>query len=295
MRELNWSQKSVLFVTILVLIQNSMHSTESSSREVYKEPDKKRFILSREQFAKDRMQTVQKEVRKLIKDHPEVLSFCMFGSMVKKGTPRIDSDIDGYLFIDASLLGENAAQVGLLETEYFKNQERVSATYLQQERAAVYIAPLREQIKRDLNLDDEHVKHIRSLPVSREIIDTHLEGLLAQAHEEAINQQEMQAWKNSEPTKDASIAEKLAYYERRPKQTIAYISPTLNLYAMFHLAIGDGVKQYRRYLLERLSAEGEMGEVIWKEIIGRTSLMEQGRSSDKPYPKSLSEAVKVYG
>jgi hypothetical protein len=45
--------------------------------------EKKRFVLTRLEFAQERMQGIKEVVSKLQKKHPEILSFCMFGSMVK--------------------------------------------------------------------------------------------------------------------------------------------------------------------------------------------------------------------
>lgn len=64
------------------------------------EPPEKRFKLSGEPFAKERLAKVKTTVDVLKREHPEILSFCLFGSMVK-GKAKPESDIDGYLFVDA--------------------------------------------------------------------------------------------------------------------------------------------------------------------------------------------------
>jgi len=58
----------------------------------------KRFLLSREQFSKDRIEALREEIDAMKSKYPEVLSLCLFGSMVK-GTAHEESDIDGYLLL----------------------------------------------------------------------------------------------------------------------------------------------------------------------------------------------------
>src|SRR4051812_12371483 len=65
----------------------------------------KRFELSREQFAMDRVKAIQGTIDAVKKDCPEILSFALFGSLVK-GTTRPESDIDMYIYVDANVVQE---------------------------------------------------------------------------------------------------------------------------------------------------------------------------------------------
>ncbi|MDP2650340.1 MAG: hypothetical protein Q8P16_02130, partial [bacterium] len=65
---------------------------------------------------------------------------------------------------------------------------------------------------------------------------------------------------------------------------------------MFLLDVGQGIRPYRKYLLERLKNEGEFGETIWKAILEDLKKWESGgKKRDVHYPESLEDAINVYG
>lgn len=146
----------------------------------------KRFILPEQDFAKNRLAVVHQEVNQFRQEHPEVLSLslCLFGSLIT-GHSRPDSDIDGYLFIDAEQIAtaDNIDQSSLLQTLHTEHYESASpTTYLTEPVVAKYTYPLRERLKVRLDLTDEQVKHVRSRPVSKTIIDQHVERIVDQTN-----------------------------------------------------------------------------------------------------------------
>mgnify|MGYP003393243005 CR=1 FL=1 len=95
-----------------------------------KNETKKRFVLSPEEFSKERLAAVKGVMGEIQSKYPEVLSLCMFGSMVK-GTAHKESDIDGYLFIDTSLI---AQKENIPEERIIEHHKTRNATYLPQKK-----------------------------------------------------------------------------------------------------------------------------------------------------------------
>lgn len=227
----------------------------------------KRFLLSSEPFAKERMASIQETLREMKHKYPEVLSFCTFGSMVK-GTAHEKSDIDGYLFVDADQAAQRHPEESIInmtpKEEYTKHRKEISLqAYFRPDIRREYEKLLRDSLQQKFDLYDEQVRHIRVLPINREIIDQHV--------------QELEPWATG--------------------RADHVVWPSPNIFAMFHLAIGSGVRPYRRYLLERLGTMGESGERIWQEIIRNVEMLEQNfqENTGKRYPKSLEDAQKLYG
>ena len=79
-------------------------------------------------------------------------------------------------------------------------------------------------------------------------------------------------------------------------ETPDVVSPSTNIYGMFHLDAGGGIKPYREYLISRLSAMGDAGQSIWQQIIQHTEMMEQdlATNTNKDYPRTLEAAVQTY-
>lgn len=118
-----------------------------------------------------------------------------------------------------------------------------------------------------MNLTDDQVKHILIKPISEDIINSQLEKIVERMKKEDENQ-------------------------IQNKNKMVYISS--NLYKMFHLETGGGIRKYRKYLVNKLCAFGEIGERIWREIISDTSSMEHLNSEGIKYPWTLEEANKMY-
>lgn len=221
----------------------------------------KRFSLSKEEFAKERIARIKSSVELLQQKYSEVLSFCMYGSMVK-GTAHQESDIDGFLFIDTDKINDFNESKDT-ESQTFKDRKAISATLFNMEVEKRYKDELKEALKTNLNLSGEQVKHVLVRPINEKIIDSHVADL-----EEAIEHE----------------------------SNILPLAST-NLSAMFHLDVGGGIKKYRHYLLDKLNNMGAKGERVWREIIGSTEEIEQNlsRDTEKRYPRSLPEALKKYG
>lgn len=267
-----------------------------------KQGSKKRFTFSKEPFAQERIAGIKTAIDTIKAEHPEVLSFSMFGSMTK-GTATERSDIDGYLFVDADMAASKHQSPNVVEEqqrddEGFHSRE----TYLQNPIQSEYESMIRDRLKSTLGLTDEQVEHIRIRPISQKIIDARV--------------QEMNEWATQRISRDKARNERNkeidAYLDggghiwdsNMPQELsfppLDYFSPSSNLTEMFHLQVGKGLEQYKAYLIGKLSNMGEAGERIWHEIMSSTRMMEVSKRNTRGntgirFPKTLEEARRVYG
>jgi predicted nucleotidyltransferase len=262
---------------------------ESLNKQRPKNESEKRFVLSTEEFSRERLNAVKNEVVEMQQKYPEVLSLCMYGSMVK-GTAHEGSDIDGYLFIDSELASERA---GLSEEEILEKYSYDNQMYLTKDVAEKYSTEFREGLKQKVNLKDEDVEHIRSRPISKKVIDDEIETLLRYYRELEKHEVDMEKWFDSEPQRGSNIDDLLAYQKSKPKRP-EYVAPSLG--PMFHLDVGNGIKKYRKLFIEKLNQLGIEGEKIWEDTIRGTEMLENNLSldEDKHYPRSLKDATKIY-
>ena len=86
--------------------------------------EQKRFTLSQEEFAQERIAGIKSAVEELKIEHPEIVSLMLFGSL-SKGQSREQSDIDGILFVDAEKVEEMEKIAGehLPVIDYQTNEE----------------------------------------------------------------------------------------------------------------------------------------------------------------------------
>ncbi len=266
---------------------------ESLTKERPKNETNKRFVLSKETFAQERMQAVREAVDEIKEKHDEVLSFCMFGSMTK-GTAHVGSDIDGYLFIDSERI---AQKDGVPEDQVLRAIEGQSPnmTYLTEEVAKKYILEFRDSIKNKSDLKDKDVGHVRTRPISEKVIDKEISSFLTYFKDLDVYKEASTLWFKNYPTRGTSSVDELIAREKAKPHFPEKVSSSLSL--MFHLDIGGGIKKYRKLFIKKLQELGPEGERIWTDTITSTEMMENNLSTDKTkrYPRTLAEAVEVYG
>ncbi|MFA6898442.1 MAG: hypothetical protein WC250_03510, partial [Candidatus Paceibacterota bacterium] len=220
---------------------------------------------------------------------PEVLSFCMFGSMVK-GMAHEGSDIDGYLYIDSAQVAKGE---GISEEQVLENSVTLNQTYLTQEVAKKYILEFRAGVRERTGLEDKDVEHIRSRPISEKVIDMEIARLLAFYKAREEYDAKVKGWADSRPPRGSSVDDLVAYEKARPIYP-SYVAPSLG--DMFHLDVGGGVKKYRKIFIERLNELGPSGEKIWEDTIRSAEMIENNLSTapNKRYPRTLVAARAVY-
>lgn len=303
----------------------------------YQEQEK-RFLLSEEDFAKERLRGVKEVVSEIKKDNPEVLSFCMFGSMVK-GAAKPESDIDGYLFVDADLVAEKQAsrkgkkEQGIIEDHDVEGWGLTTA--FSEKISEEYGEKFDKALQEKLELSPKQTEHVLVLPISEGIIDSHIQDLSSQAgvweeyeekrcqwrerREEAETEAKAKEPKGAmdfyakmakviaairrhedDPVDDATrqslIQEDIDIASGAPPKPEAVLA-SRNLFGMFHLDVGGGIRKYRDCFLSKLQGMGPRGERIWHEVAKNLEAFEQALQLDigKRYPRTLEEAIDVYG
>lgn len=280
-------------------ITYSEEELNSLAKERPRNETSKRFVLSKEQFSRERLNAVKEEVDELQRKYPEVLSLCLFGSMVK-GTAHEGSDIDGYLYIDSALI---AQKEGVPEEEVLEKHSTRNETYLKQEIARSYVTELRTGIQEKTGLKDEDVKHVRSSPISEKVIDNGIDATLDYYKKKEAYLAGLDAyhatfdhWLRSKPPQGSEVDVLLAYEKQKPERPKSPDPVSTNFGSMFHLEVGGGIRPYRKMLLKKLVDLGPAGEQVWADIIRSTEMMENNLSTDKNkrYPRTLADAVKQY-
>lgn len=245
----------------------------------------KRFSPSPDDFAVKRRKGLRETVKQLQGEHPEVLGLTLYGSLIKtrseeeairlresadKARHRPDSDIDGFLIVDAKEVERLTGDANVVEFEH--TEGNITNAHFRRDIREQYLGDIRRALQKRLpDLSDEQVGSIYIIPVSEEIIDT----LLA-------------AW-------EKAIEGRSPFQPSLEARREARVSP--HLYHLFFLAVEHGVEKYRKYILDRLSALGEKGENMWLELITLVEMTEQDSTLDpnRRYPRILTEAYKVYG
>ena len=279
--------------------KSNQERLESLSKERARNESDKRFVLSKEAFSVQRLDAVKQEVDRLKEKYPEVLSLCLFGSMVK-GTAHEGSDIDGELFIDTSII---ARQEGVSEDQILDSTPNRNRGYLTEEVAKKYLLELRAAIKEKTGLTDEGVKHIRSMPISEKVINDRIASAQLYyekrkhiANERGAYTQKLLDWQRNKPPRGSSIDLMLENEKNKPSYPKLPDFVSTGLGPLFHLDVGGGIRTYRKLFIDKLVARGEVGEQIWADTISSTIDMENNFSNvpDKRYPRTLKEAQEVY-
>ena len=185
-----------------------------------------------------------------------------------KGAAKLESDIDGYLFIaidelpkvdkEDVAIQDDISDHGFLTTSltpYYKDK---------------YSILLRDGLKTKLNLKDEQVGHARVLAINAE---------------QRFNQErdlEEQEFRKAHP-------DEIFFRKLRP-ENLPLPFASVNLTALFHLDVGGKIGSYRAEVVNKLKQQGQAGEQAWKYIIEGTESIEQNLSTNtnKLYPRSVS-------
>jgi len=243
-----------------------------------------RFSLSEDPIIKDRLAGVKRAVERMKHDCPEVLSFCLFGSMVK-GTADKDSDVDGYLFVDLEMIAkkQEVSEGSMLtfSSNGFVFKEEINHKYL---------SLFHNIIKEETDLADSQLVHAKVIPVSEKIIKTDIEKLINDRKEYVIRLTE---WLKSKPDIGAGIDALEEHEDRIPRLD----NDVPFLRKMFGLAVDNGIKKYRKMFIEELIKLGSIGEGIWSSLIGVEEMADHFNEDEvkRHYPRTLEEAMKVYG
>jgi|TARA_B100001971_G_C18202464_1_gene545487 predicted nucleotidyltransferase len=269
-------------------------SIEGFSTKTEQNESEKRFTLPKEEFAKERIKAVKESISELKEGNPLILSFCMYGSMVK-GTTKPESDIDGFLFVDTGLSVEERQQHDENLTEDKESKSKIETFFIEKINDQ-YTEKLHETLKSQANLTEEQVAHAKIRPINEEIIDKHIDFIADGLQNEREYKKQYDEWDKNLDSSTTDFNKLDEYLKARPEYPEP-VSPSTTLAGMFHFEIGGGIRKYRDMLISKLESMEQDGEKIWQEIIKSTEMFEQNLSSgtEKRYPRTLDEAKKVYG
>jgi hypothetical protein len=265
--------------------------------------------------ARERLHALRDAITTVQEQYPEVLGATVFGSTVK-GRVKLESDIDGFLFVDAG----RAAEVDRpLHTE-----EQRYGTYLQPSTSP-YKAAIVEDMRDQGFTDPGLFKDFGELAISPAIISDSIEKLIPKAEavgafrervlsmEPTLKDAQIQAINDLNDLNSANksagmseveqLAAEKAFVEALPhsvdRELLHYSGLAIprNIRGLFHLGINNQqLRTYRSMALNGLAANGQAGEVIWTELTKQVLHFEEGRRGASIYfPRTLAEASAIYG
>jgi hypothetical protein len=280
-----------------------------------------RFNVGSNQEIRTRIDLVQETIREMQKERPEIVSFAMFGSMVK-GYATSESDIDGKLIVncDAKKMLKPSPRAEI----YWHPASEISVSGAQQkmdllppcdigarfdaETKTAYEKLVKEKITGKIStLTPDQLEHVEALPISFDIIDTVLKIWKDSMQEFA----DIKTAGDKIKKKNRNISEENLAFQMRskgfrfPDENIA-VSEYLS--QLFFLDVGSGSLQpFRSHIIKKLFSYGAVGHAMWTRIIGFTEIMERKVDdateeqlqtsvfTNIRYPRTLVEAKKVYG
>ncbi len=224
----------------------------------------KRFQIPEDIALRERLKGIQSIVRDFKKEYPEVLSFTMYGSMVKNtATPK--SDIDGTLFVEATPTGDEEFDA------------KVSANI----KAGYYLNKFKTELQKRLDLTLEQVgKDVKSESISEDDVTNATETYMLSSK---LYEEERMVWENSRI--DTGRTEETTFgilrvYEYDGEESVPPSLPD-KISAMFNLDIGGGIRKYRQlFLISLESLEPGRADDICKDIYAHLSFSEGGKRNE---------------
>ncbi len=231
---------------------------------------RKRFHLSREPFAKERLRALKEEFARFQERHPEALSFHLYGSL-SKGYAVPESDVDGILFFSLDNAREKPHDFESAPQEF------------------------EEAVGRRLGIKGQNSGcHFKMHVLGH--AGLHVDLVTIHRAFEKIKERHPFDFENLDAHWNIFGLSQLT-------------SPIFDkLVDIFRgVAIGRGIYPYRRQILEELKTGGAVGEKVWNAIICSLRVeeraFEKGRLSDHDvfegkyenlYPQTIDDAIKYF-
>jgi hypothetical protein len=226
----------------------------------------RRFELPVQEEAKERLDGFRTSVKELQGENPEVLGATVYGSMIKGGQARFDSDVDAFLYIDAEKITNSDADPNEYRMKLFE--------------------------KLGIDNNDEQSKFYEDLRpqlLSSEIINKEIEDQLGY-----YNESEKYNKMLGEKYGEASEEEKELLLKQEPDfRTIQF-----GISGMFHARVGSGLEKYRKIFLEKIATlpDKTKAEKLWGEVASdiRTFEKRSDPNIQIETPDTLNEALIKY-
>jgi len=239
----------------------------------------KRFQMPEDEELRERLKGVQHTVKDFQREYPEVLSFSMYGSMVKD-TATLESDVDGTLFIDVTPTGD----------------EEGDASALERVESGEYLNTFKTDLQDRLGLSAEQVgKDVKLETISEEDVSTAAEKFVLSNE---LYKEERKFWESTKRdtgrTEDGMFGE-MPVYEYEGEEPSA---PDLsnNIKAMFNMDVGGGIHKYRQQFVNSLEhLEPDQAEDVCRSIGAYLSFTEGGKRKEMAkLPISLDDFKNKY-
>lgn len=240
----------------------------------------KRFQIPGNEVLRERLKGIQQVVKQMQRNCPEILSFSMYGSMVKD-TATLESDIDGTLFVDTTPTGDAVYDAHI--------EEGI--------RTGRYLDKFKQELIDQLKLTPEQVGKDVTLESLSEVEVSKAAGEYAQAFE--LYKHEKSAWEASRrdtgEVKPGAYGGEVPVYaydgeEPHSPELPGFIGP------MFNLDVGGGLRPYRQKFLASLEQlTPEQVESICVNISAHISFSEGGkRKIHTNFPRTFEDLKRVY-
>ena len=244
-------------------------------------PYEKRFQIPKEgEGWYERLKGVQDVIRTMQQECPEVLSFTVYGSVVK-GTATERSDIDGTLFIDITPSEDEVLNQDILEA-------------VQSER---YVDRFKYDLEHQLGFTPEQVGNdIYIETISEQDVENAAAQYLADKERFA---EELEVWRRTRratgKTEKNLFGIEVPIYEYDGEEPRPPKFP-LNIMAMFNMDIGGGIRKYRKRFLETLGTlESEQADDVCLCIATYLSFSDGGkRDGQVKLPHTYEDFKRVY-
>lgn len=262
----------------------------------------KRFVISKDEFARERVHALQAAFKEMQAAYPEATALSLFGSLVK-GTANEKSDIDAMLVIDPEKIrslddaGDDkpAVRFNRYDFHLIRGNVRYESMFhwprLRKDLEDTYKRIFSEKIRDILpTLTDEQLKDIHITPLNEELMRKMLDEVI----------DSYRKYPDGVKERYIRFGHEIKSGEEELPGDIR-LEPNHILYMLFHVDVGGGLPVYRRMILDRLSSEGALGEKIWHRLISSTEAWEQHKDhaddlpTNKRYPRTLAEAQRMYG
>lgn len=257
------------------------------------ELESKRFVITKEQGARSKLDVFQQALQTARTKHPEIIGATLFGSMTKNTTHE-GSDIDTFVFVDLDQIKSTFTPDEYQRAEQWIQEEkqlepRFVAPPIEDAIATLRYKPLIVEPLIAVGMQREQMRDVRVRVLSRDFLRQEIEHCVENtnqrlAWEEAVRLQEK---------KDGNFYEWLG---NNPKPEPYFADWKLS--AIFHLSLGKDLQGYRKFILDTLKGYGQVGDIIWKkDVIGATADMERnlrGESYSYLYPQNVEAAEKYF-
>lgn len=253
----------------------------------------KRFPLQKESFVEEKLTALRETVEELrgvygMVPNP-IIGATLFGS-ISQGQAKEHSDIDAWIFVRAMHddFSPDHKEAITKQKTFLQTSQTVRSMYwgdshwreTLQEKARDILAKKTNSIRfNDMDSRDT-MKDLKVVPLSEDII-RHLVKEL------------------TDPLllRPRQHLDGFAGVETKRKDNM-YPEWMSTIVPMFHLAIGNDIRKYRRAFLEELLKHGEKGEKIWQEVRSQLIMRERGRK-ERPegihYPETITDALQAFG